>query len=886
MPRAARRAALLSIALPAFALSATLARSARAEEAPAQNANAQEVKAPVVLQHVDAVYPPSALKERKHADVVLTVTVDTDGHVSKVDVLESAAPDLDEAAIVAVRQWTFVPALRNGKPLASRIRIPFHFAPPAPPPELVAPPPAEAELPSTTAVPQLTSPGPAAPPPSPAPSLPADAAASLPPAPAPEEEVHVRGRAPPPNVGASDFNLRVGALANVPRANATELLKLAPGILLTNEGGEGHAEQVFLRGFDAREGQDIEFTVGGVPINESGNLHGNGYADTHFIIPELVERLRVVEGPFDPRQGNYAVAGSADYELGLEKRGLTAKYTTGSNDTQRALLLWGPSGESQHTFGGAEVYSTDGFGQNRDAQRGAVMGQYEGTVGSRGTYRVAAQGYATHFHSAGLIRQDDYQAGRIGFYDSYDLSTFAREQVPEGGDASRFSVAADIETRSGDTTLTQQVFVIKRDMRLLENFTGFLLDVQEPLQTVHDQRGDMIDLDVHEVTVGARGAARVHARALGQTQELEFGYYARADDAAGTQQRLEAATGVPYLTETNLDSKLGDLGLYADANLRAARWLNLRGGARADALTYDVLDNCAAQSVAHPSTTNPPIDQSCLTQQDMGRPREPNQQTGTSSIAVLPRASLILGPFAHLIVSASYGKGVRSIDPSYVTQDVKTPFASVVAYEGGVSYAAETKDVSVVARSIFFETAVDRDYIFDQAVGRNVLGVGTRRVGWVGALRLTGSFFDESANVTLVRATYDDTHLLLSYIPGVVFRSDTAIFDELPVRLLGSAVKGTLSCGVTYVGQRPLPYGQNSEDTFTIDASGTLAWKAFEVGVIVTNLLGTQYRLGEYNFASDFRSTSQPPTLVPERMFSAGAPRQIFATFGINFGGA
>ena len=117
------------------------------------------------------------------------------------------------------------------------------------------------------------------------------------------------GRRPPPSRGASDFQIRVGELAEVPRANAAELLKLAPGILLTNEGGEGHAEQVFLRGFDAREGQDIEFTVGGVPINESGNLHGNGYADTHFIIPELVESLRVLEGPFDPRQGNYAVGG-------------------------------------------------------------------------------------------------------------------------------------------------------------------------------------------------------------------------------------------------------------------------------------------------------------------------------------------------------------------------------------------------------------------------------------------------------------------------------------------------------------------------------------------------------------------------------------------------
>ncbi|HEY4014271.1 MAG TPA: TonB family protein [Polyangiaceae bacterium] len=848
----------------------------------AQPSTMQDVVAPIVVHHVDAVYPPSALAQREHADVVLALTVDVDGHVSKVTVLESAAPDLDEAAVVAARQWTFVPAMRGGKPIASRIRVPFHFAPPAPPPEIVAPAPppqGEPELPPSQAVPQAT---PATAPASPAPKAsPAEA-----PAPASDiAEVDVHGRAPPPNVGASDFNLRIGSLAAVPRANATELLKLAPGILLTNEGGEGHAEQVFLRGFDAREGQDIEFSVGGVPINESGNLHGNGYADTHFIIPELVERLRVVEGPFDPRQGNYAVAGSADYELGLEKRGFTAKYTTGSYGTQRGLLLWGPAGESQHTFGGAEVYSTDGFGQNRDAVRGTAMGQYEGTLGARGTYRITVQGYATHFHSAGLIRQDDYQAGRIGFYDSYDLSSFAREQVPEGGDSSRFSAAADLETRVGDTTLTQQVFAIKRDMRLLENFTGFLLDVQEPLQTVHDQRGDMIDLNVHEVTLGARGAARWHTRALGEPQELEFGYFIRGDAVGGTQQRLEASTGVPYKTDTDLDSQLGDLGLYADANLRATHWVNLRGGVRADALTYDVLDNCAAQTVAHPSTTNPPIDQSCLTQQDMGFPREPNQQTATASVAVLPRASLLVGPFAHFMASASYGRGVRSIDPSYITQDVQTPFASINAYEGGVSYTGDVRGASLVARSIFFQTSVDRDYIFDQTVGRNVLGVGTHRTGWVGALRLTGSFFDESANLTLVRATYDDTHLLVAYIPGTVLRSDTAFFSELPLRLLGSPMKGALSLGITYVGPRPLPFGEESEDTFTIDTSATLEWKNYEIGLVITNLLDTKYRLGEYNYASDFRSTNQPPTLVPERMFSAGAPRQIFATFAIRVGG-
>jgi iron complex outermembrane recepter protein len=824
------------------------------------------VTPPVVLQHVDAVYPPSALAERKHADVVLTVTVDADGHVSKVDVVESAGADLDDAAVVAARQWTFVPAKRDGKPVASRIKVPFHFAPPAPAPEIVTPAPREAELPPQPAVPQ------AAP----------TASASAPPAtPAPSpEEVQVRGRALAPSVGASDFNIRVGALGAVPRKNASELLKLAPGIFLSNEGGEGHAEQVFLRGFDAREGQDIEFTVGGVPINESGNLHGNGYADTHFIIPELVETLRVVEGPFDPRQGNYAVAGSADYELGLDRRGFTAKYLGGSFGTQRLLLTWGPKGESTHTFAAGEVYSTDGYGQNRDATRGAAMAQYEGAIGERGSYRLTAQAYSTHYHSAGVVREDDFEAGRIGFYDTYDPR--------QGGDASRYSVAGDIQTRVEQTTLEQQVFVIRRDMRLRENFTGFLLDVQQPLQPLHEQRGDLLDLLVGETSYGARGFARLQGKALGQKQQLEFGYFARGDTVSGLQQRIDNQTNHPYLTVADLDSSLGDLGIYAAADLSPISWLSVRGGLRSEVFTYIVNNLCAVQDVAHPST--PTGGASCLTQADFGAHVEANQVSSTAAAALLPRASLILGPFRGLSLSASYGQGAQSIDPIYITQDVKTPFATVDAYDGGVSYARSFERFALSARSIGFVTHLDKDLVFNEVAGRNVLGAGTTRTGWIVAARTTSEFFDESVNATFVKSTYDDTHLLVPYVPDIVVRSDTSVFATLPLRVAGRPLEGVATAGVSYIGPRALPYGERSDDIFTIDASATITWTSYSLGLVVTNLLNSQYRLGEYNYASNFQPflpQTQPsePTLAPMRQFTAGPPRGIFGTFSITFGG-
>ncbi len=692
-----------------------------------------------------------------------------------------------------------------------------------------------------------------------------------------DETVTVRGRAPAPSRGASDFNLRVGELDRVPRAEgAAGLLKLAPGILLTNKGGDGHAEQIFLRGFDAREGQDVELTAAGVPINEAGNLHGNGYADLHFIIPELVESLRVIEGPFDPRQGNFAVAGSASYELGLVRRGLTAKYTTGSFATQRMLVLWGPTGQSTRTFGGAELFDTDGFGENRGARRGSAMGQYEGKLGSSGSYRVGAQAYSAQFKSAGVVRADDVDAGRIDFFGTYDTR--------QGGDSSRYSAWGDLETKSGDTVLKQQVFLIFRDMRLRENFTGFLLDVQKPVQSPHPQRGDLLDLHVDSETFGARGSARWRAKALGQPQELELGYFARADRTASTQSRIEAATSVPYTTETDLDSRLGDIGVYGDAGLRPLGWLNLRGGVRGDLFTYDVLDNCAQQSVRQPSAANPPGDASCLSQQDFGRHREPYDRRATSSIAVLPRGSVLLGPFEGFTTSIAYGRGVRSIDPVYINQDLATPFASIESYELGVGWTKGIGDVEMMARSVFFQTHVDRDLIFSETAGRATLANGTTRTGWVGAVRATGPWFDQAANVTLVRSMFDDTKLLVPYVPDVVVRSDSAVHHELPWKPGGDPLTGALAAGITFVGRRALPYGQRSDTIFTVDGSASIAWRSFELALVATNLLDRRYRLSEFNFASDFRGQPQP-TLVPARHFTAGAPRGVFLTLTATLGG-
>jgi TonB family protein len=474
---------------------------------------------PRVLQSPQPVYPASRLGSGDHPTVVLKVTVLSDGRIADASIEHSGGPDFDDAALSALRTWVFEPARKGELAFASRVGVAIHFALP----EL-----ASLEI-TATNVPFAIQPSAAVPtPPRGKPAAPNEEGPTY----GAEATVTQALRA-----GASDFQITVGALRLVPRGNAADLLKLAPGILLSNEGGEGHAEQIFMRGFDARAGQDIELTVDGVPINDSGNLHGNGYADTHFIIPELVSSVHVIEGPFSAIQGNYAVAGSADYQLGLEARGATAKLTYGSWDTKRVLLTWAPPGLAAGTFGAVEARETSGFGTNRSARRATAMGQYEVRLNDGSSFRLGAQAYATHFQSAGVVRQDDFESGRVGFFGAEDLN--------QGGDASRFSVYGSYEKKTGHLNIHQSFFFIRRDMRMRENFTGFLLDTQDALDTLHAQRGDLIDTNFGAFILGGRGAGRRFCEVSGNRSRwaTTLAWISRIRGSIATQRPPTSPTG-------------------------------------------------------------------------------------------------------------------------------------------------------------------------------------------------------------------------------------------------------------------------------------------------------------------------------------------------------
>ena len=65
---------------------------------------------------VSPEYPPAALAARFDGSVLLAVVIKADGSVGEVEVMESTRPNLgfEDAAITALKQWRFDPAIHDG----------------------------------------------------------------------------------------------------------------------------------------------------------------------------------------------------------------------------------------------------------------------------------------------------------------------------------------------------------------------------------------------------------------------------------------------------------------------------------------------------------------------------------------------------------------------------------------------------------------------------------------------------------------------------------------------------------------------------------------------------------------------------------------------------
>ncbi|MCE9670891.1 TonB family protein [Myxococcus stipitatus] len=844
--------------------------------------------------------------------VLVRLTIDAEGEVERVEVRESGGTLLDRAALAAAVRWRFQPATREGVPLAVQVDVPVVFSPPgedahaeasgasvdrhaaaARTPEdahvAAAHSPVDAHAASTRAPVDAHGasgePGGAGGAVASAgaePSRTLDRAADdardgagvegAGPRQPPTFSTTVRGtaRAPPP-VAVGDFHIEVGQLADVPRNSAADLMLLAPGVMLANHGGEGHAESIFIRGFDAGEGKDVEVRLDGVPLNEVSHSHGHGYADTYFIIPELVRALRVTEGPFDPGQGDFGVAGTVEYQLGLERRGLAVSASSGSFAARRLSLVWGPPEASEATFVGLLLRQGHGFGPNRSHASAGAMAQVELRVGDASRLRLLGASHAGRFSSAGVIRETDVVNARLPCAPDADSQFFCFHDANQGGAGQRHLLSAELQTRlSRGGRLVQQGYVVLRQTRIRDNFTGFL---QDTLPDGGPQRGDDTEGYYRGTTLGLRGRYVPGLTLLGEARPLTLGYEVRHDDVRTRSRRLRDAGGAPYATLFDNQVRTTNLAGHAALRVAPTSWLTLRGGVRLDAFLFGVDD-----------LNRPAVDRD--------GPRIPEESLEAYGFFASPRASaeVRLSPRWTWLTSA--GLGARSSDAAALSDAELAPYARVISGETGVGWRLEADGGgpwALEARAATFVTRVSQDYVFDEKLGRNQPIGASRRLGAFATARLTwAERFDVQTSLAWSRATLPTPGespwkvwegAVVPYIPTLLGRVDASARGTVTVS--GQRLGWSVALGHSAIGPRPLPLDRYSAPVFLFDVGSRARWDWLELGVAVENLLDARWRETELHHVSNFRGPDAPASLLATRHFSAGAPRTFRGTLTV-----
>ena len=818
-------------------------------------ATAPGPRPPTVLAKVDAIYPAAELVRRQAALVVLRVTVAADGRVTAIEIVQSGGSGFDAAAIAAIGAWRFAPARLDGVAVAARIRVPFRFEPPA----------EAATSPAAVSTPEAATPS--APTPRAAPTTTGTAVDE------PTLEVRVKGQRQAPARAVSDVALEREVLAVVPRASAGELLGTAPGVYVARPEGDAVAHQVFLRGFDAEHGQDIAFSVGGVPVNQPSHLHGQGYADLNFVIPDVVRTLRVREGVYDPRQGDFAVAGSVDFDLAVAERGTALRATGGSFGTQGLSLVVAPKAEADETFAAVSLRRTDGFGSNRGALSGALMAQFvfEGPGDVEGRVLVVAQ--AARAGLAGVLRQDDIDAGLVDRLGTYDNPSATAQSAL----ASRTQVALELTNAraAGDRT-SLLIWAALVDFRSRANFTGFVQRSQQNPAWVG--RGDLIEQANHDRGLGATLAHRSAWKQLaeGLRGQFEAGLSVRNDAIDQTQALLMQPQNQTWDRRVDASITTSDLGSYLDADLHLGERWHVRGGGRVDLLAFDVDDRLGNWTPSFQKQTH-----------------LPGFRRTAAGVALGPRVAIEMRPSADWQLHVGLGRGYRSPQARLLEEGESAPFATVLSTELGAKWAPGRGERVQLALAAF-GTSLSTDLIFDPGEGQLERVGPSTRLGVVGhALLHPWPWLVASASCTWVRATLDapppataqepvpslQAGQQLPYVPPAVARLDLAARHGLGT-LRGATLHGQVGSSVTWMSARPLPYRGSTPALTLVDAAASLRWRALELGLQVSNLLDTGYAATAYSFVSDWQTTPLP-SLVPATHVAAGAPRTVLATLAL-----
>lgn len=265
------------------------------------------------------------------------------------------------------------------------------------------------------------------------------------------------------------YNLQKIDMILQPVQNSQEMLRLVPGLFIAQHAGGGKAEQLFLRGFDIDHGTDIGITVDHlIPVNMVSHAHGQGYADLHFVIPESVRSIDFEKGSYNASKGNFATAGSVDFQLKERIANNSVIFETGKFQSHRLVgLIKLLENEKSNAYIASEYVSTDGyFEAPQDFKKFNTLLKYNSQLNENSKIKLTGSYFTSSWNASGQIPVRAVESGFIGRFGAIDPN--------EGGETNRFNFMAQyLLSTKPHQALKLSAYFSNYNFELYSNFTFF-----------------------------------------------------------------------------------------------------------------------------------------------------------------------------------------------------------------------------------------------------------------------------------------------------------------------------------------------------------------------------------------------------------------------------
>jgi outer membrane receptor protein involved in Fe transport len=630
-----------------------------------------------------------------------------------------------------------------------------------------------------------------------------------------------------------DFDVR-------PRSSPNDLLQIVPGLLTAQHQGGGKADQLFLRGFDADHGTDVALFLDGVPINLPSHAHAQGYADLHWLIPEVLERVDVQKGPYDLRWGDFATAGAINLVTRARLAESTVQATLGGFPTvngrvaagERFVAIAAPTlaaATRVHPWLALELARDDGpFDHAEGLARYSVLGKLTVDVSPRTSVGWLIQLYGSRWNSSGQIPLREVQAGRLSRFGAIDPS--------EGGDTGRQMATFFVHHEDGAGRLEATVYVTRYRLALWNDYTFYLDDPNHVSE---------IEQDDARWYGGGRISWRARRRrwrgisfttTVGGEARWDGVHTERWDDQARMRLRPHVDTSSLAVGGADDVVQQRSLAAFVEEAVVPTRWLRLVGGVRADWFVFDLTDR--------------------------GSPDEERQ-----FLIASPKLSAIftvLPGWLELYVNAGSGFHSNPAQVALADGSVRTvingngttsSFAvrALPRFWGGEVGARVRIRRFAELSAVAWASYLENETVFDGDHAAFVAAAPTRRLG-----------FDAEARARVVPGLWVDVALAQASATDVDTRNEIALAPRLyvtggvhwrragwraglDVRYLASrpAFDEASADYLRYTDRRSPDYDParvTAEGWFLVDVYGAYRWRMLELALGAQNLLDRDWR--------------------------------------------